>query len=686
MIHAILNGDLSHALETLLAVSVLILVVLMLRRAVSRQFGAGIVYLLWAIPVVRFFMPPMTTPVSFLNLDLGGLAPAATTTTEHVTSRMSTAINSVSVEGTVSVVTPASPASLPTAAPAVIDGSAFPVDLLTLALMIGVAVWVAGALYFAARSLITHYQFMKTVEREAMPVSARMADVAADLAAETGLRRPPRVVASLISRGPFVTGLLRPVVVMPAWFEDDYTRSEARAALAHEMMHVRRGDLWALQVSELFVAALWFNPLAYIARNAFRTDQEAACDADVLSRCQTSPHAYGSTLVKAARLHLPEPVLADARLPLTHALKERLTRMSYPAPSSRRRMIGFGAALLFGVSTLAITSSVAVAGEPKDKDVHEFRIETDGLWISDGDSDRQIVLLSDPMSKVMPIDPHPPELAELESKIAADSAELSKVYAIDVARDMTNDPDFQEITRLSVELALMGSELGEEAANESLKMSFSGMSEDEIEAWSNAFEARMEAKSAELEARAAEMEAKMELHGARLEARFDDQSRMDADAERKVAIIEKRIERHSADIERIMNERFGPEFEARIEAQADLVEELVSACEDAELSTGETRIIERKDADGEAVRLACVEGDRANLKATAALAAVDSYPGITEAEKAAFKAASEGQKRKHVMVFRSDGDGDMMDPPAAPETPETPATPKTPETPKTPKK
>lgn len=77
MIHAILNGDLGHALETLFAVSILILVVLMLRRAVSRQFGAGIVYLLWAIPVARFFLPPLPTPVSILNLELGALAPSA---------------------------------------------------------------------------------------------------------------------------------------------------------------------------------------------------------------------------------------------------------------------------------------------------------------------------------------------------------------------------------------------------------------------------------------------------------------------------------------------------------------------------------------------------------------------------------------------------------------------------------
>lgn len=665
MIHAILTGDFSHALETLLAVSVLILVVLMLRRIVSRQFGAGVVYLLWAIPVARFFLPPLTTPISFLNFDLGvqgltaGPESGAHITVPDMPADMGTMDAALAAPAPV----PADFAAVPD--PALIDASALPLDLLAIGLMAGVAAWVAGAVYFAARSMIAHRQFMQTVEREAMPLSPRMAGLAAQLAAETGLRRPPRIVASLISRGPFVTGMLRPVVVMPAWFENDYTPAEARAALAHELMHVRRGDLWALQASELFVAALWFNPLAYIARNAFRTDQEAACDADVLSRCQTSPHAYGATLVKAARLHLPEPVLAVARLPLTHALKERLTRMSYPAPSARRRMIGFGAALLFGASTLAITASVAAASEPETTGTHEFRIETDGLWLSQEDSDRQIVLLGDPMAKMMPMPETPAEVTTLQAQITADVSEMTGPEVLGAALDMTQDPDFIEITRLSTELAGLGASLGVASAMESLSMDFSNMTEEEIEAWAADFETRMESRAADIEARAADMEYRMEIHSNRLD------ERMNAETEARVLAFEHRIEANAAEIERIVDERFGPEFEARVEAQAQVIEDLVGACETADLSAGETRIIERKDADGEAVRLACVEGDRARLKAAETLAAVERHPGITAAETAAFKAASEGAKRKQVMIFRTDA----SEPPETPVPPEPAAPP-----------
>ena len=662
MIHAILTRDFGHALETLLAVSILILVVLMLRRAVSRQFGAGVVYMLWAIPVARFFLPPMPTPVSILNLELGALAPAAepaVTVAAETAAQPHTAALAVRPHG--GEWTPAQV----TAEPALLDTASLTDDLIAIGLIALISAWAAGALIFAVRSIFAHISFMKLVDREAMPVSARMQDLAERIAGEAGLKRTPRIVASLISRGPFVTGLFRPVIVMPAWFEDDYTPAEARAALAHEFMHVRRGDLWALQASELFVAAMWFNPLAYIARNAFRTDQEAACDADVLARCQTSPHAYGSTLVKAAKLHLPEPAYAAGRLPLTHALKERLTRMTYPAPSSQRRMIGFGAALLFGVSTLAVTASVAAAAEPKEKEAKEIRIESNTLWIDGESTDRQIVMLSDPMAKVIPHPPMPPEVDELQRQIDADVAELTGPEMMGLFMGFAEGEDFAEITRMSTELAIMGAELGALGASEALRIDFDSMTEEEIEAWEEDFEARMEAKAAAIEARAADMEKRIERHTIKIDARTE------AEVEKKMAVIERRIEANADKIEKIVEERFGPEFEARVEAQAKVMEALIEDCQKKQIADGETAIIERKDVDGDTVRLACVKGDRTALKSEKALAYVGNYPGITEEEKAAFRAAAGGSKRKNVFVFRNDEKHETLVSPVTPETPVT---------------
>jgi hypothetical protein len=339
--------------------------------------------------------------------------------------------------------------------------------------------------------------------------------------------------------------------------------------------------------------------------------------------------------------------------------------MTYPAPSSRRRMIGFGAACLFGVSTLAITASVAAAAEPGDKDSKEIRIESDSLLISGDATDRQIVLLGDPMAKVLPVPDEPPEVAELTRQIELDVAELTGPDVLGPIIAFHEGEDWEELAALGEELGQLHAGMYDETIEETV-MEKDGKrvvkrvivgGKDMTPEQREAFEAKIEAKAAALEAKMAAREAAIGDHEKAIE--------------HKMERIEKRIEANSEEIERIMEERFGADFEAKVEAQAELIEYLVESCEDAELNKGETRIIERADTQGEVFRLACIEGDRANLKAAATLAAVDSHPGITAAEKAAFKAAAEGQKRKHVMVIRGDK-SEMAEPPAPPAPPEAP--------------
>ena len=277
--------DATSALQTLLAVSVLMAIVLVARRPVARHFGAGVAYALWAIPVARLVLPPLQIPVSLMPLlhlpetahEAAGPNGAAAFVT--VTDRSAPVMS----------LTPPAPAAgirpdpLPDSLPEGLTSPQWLADTALAVLLPGLFVlWAGGALFFFGRSLWRQREFMQTVKREAIAVSPRLERIAQQVGRQVGLKRLPVIASSFISSGPLVTGLARPVVLLPAWFETDYDDVQQRAALAHELTHVRRGDLWALQIAELFVACLWFNPLAYYAHRAFRTDQEAACDADVL--------------------------------------------------------------------------------------------------------------------------------------------------------------------------------------------------------------------------------------------------------------------------------------------------------------------------------------------------------------------------------------------------------------------
>ncbi|MCA8901452.1 MAG: hypothetical protein KDA53_09395 [Hyphomonas sp.] len=646
MIGAALFHDANSALQTLIAVTVLLALVMVARKYVARHFGAGVAYALWLIPVLRLVLPPLKGPLSvmpFLHLPAASRQPAE--------APMTLTVDPVAAEGSgldaFYLAPPAADAVPAAPLPVVLSEATGPADsaweaIGGYAVPVLFAIWAGGAILMLGLSLWRHHDFMQTVKREAVRVSPRLDRIAADVGARVGLKRLPVIASSFISSGPLVTGLIRPVVLLPAWFETDYDDVQQRAALAHELSHVRRGDLWALQVSEIFVALMWFNPLAYAARRAFRTDQEAACDADVLRSGTASPHAYGATLIKAVRSASQERLHAAAGLPLTHALKERLSRMTHPTPTRTRRVTGFAAASVLGLGALFGTASVtANAGEPDRKvritGTHDHTLVIDGEEIKD----RQIVILGEPFAE-----------AELSAEDQAEIDRLASAMAEEGARIAERSADIAALGAKFALTAEESAELSDIMAGMSDMPLFEGlpfdmnfdfafdetMSEEELEA----FEEELERKSDEFEAR---MEAwgetfgeRMEAWGERVEARAEAwEANFEPEFEFEMDEFEARMEAHADELERLMEDRFGDDFEDRIEAKADAIEEMAEECRDLDLAEGESRIISRNVEPGTDVKIVCVEGEgRGVLRSADVSRTVRSSSALTEEEKASF--------------------------------------------------
>jgi beta-lactamase regulating signal transducer with metallopeptidase domain len=96
---------------------------------------------------------------------------------------------------------------------------------------------------------------------------------------------------------PYVWGLLRGDVYVPADFGADNNREHVRQVLAHELCHVRRFDAG---VNILQVAAgilFWFHPLIWVANSMIRKERERCCDEAVIARLGTSPRSYSKAIV-----------------------------------------------------------------------------------------------------------------------------------------------------------------------------------------------------------------------------------------------------------------------------------------------------------------------------------------------------------------------------------------------------
>ncbi|MFT5774935.1 MAG: beta-lactamase regulating signal transducer with metallopeptidase domain [Hyphomonas sp.] len=246
MITEFLMPDLRSVIEMVLAVSVLILLVLLARKPIAREFGPGIAYALWLVPLARLLLPPLPTSMSWVSLL--GLAPSAALADVAIESPVLPSDMPLFFGAPIAALAPEAGAvrtvfvghGAPMDAPAVdvLTGVGMGTALVTTVL----GVWLIGGLVVLARNMAAQHSFMTVVQRERTPASSHLQTIADQVARQVGLPRTPQIATSLISNGPLVTGLFRPIVLLPAWFEADYDDAQQRAALAHELTHVKRGD------------------------------------------------------------------------------------------------------------------------------------------------------------------------------------------------------------------------------------------------------------------------------------------------------------------------------------------------------------------------------------------------------------------------------------------------------------
>ncbi|MCL1914971.1 MAG: peptidase M56 BlaR1 [Eubacteriaceae bacterium] len=79
---------------------------------------------------------------------------------------------------------------------------------------------------------------------------------------------------------PAVYGIIKPKIVLPA----NIAGADLDYILRHECAHIRRHDnLWRV-IAVITACVHWFNPLIWIFLKCFFTDMELACDADVLKK------------------------------------------------------------------------------------------------------------------------------------------------------------------------------------------------------------------------------------------------------------------------------------------------------------------------------------------------------------------------------------------------------------------
>jgi len=209
-----------EAILTTFAVGLLVVLVLMIRKPFAMRFGAKAAYLLWALPLARFVMPPLPG-----NWSLAGLlgfnrpAPVEETAASHEFTWAPTneITANIAVDSEIAAVLAENPITpFPdAAAPVAATGTSLPEAILAQAPLILTSVWLAGMVLWLGRSLYQQRQFLSLIEADSEPAEAATVAETTRIAKQLGMKRVPEVRASLLCSGPLVTGLSKPVILLP---------------------------------------------------------------------------------------------------------------------------------------------------------------------------------------------------------------------------------------------------------------------------------------------------------------------------------------------------------------------------------------------------------------------------------------------------------------------------------------
>jgi type II secretory pathway component GspD/PulD (secretin)/beta-lactamase regulating signal transducer with metallopeptidase domain len=161
------------------------------------------------------------------------------------------------------------------------------------------------------------------------------------------LPRPVRLRLTDHPQSPAVCGLFRPVILLPRSLAEHLPPSQLRAVLLHELLHLRRGDVWVNCAQALLQIAYWWHPLLWLANARIRRLREEAVDDAVMLALKDDAETYAPTLLEVAKLALHRPLASLGLVGILESrssLRQRIERlMDFHPP--RRAGLTLGSAL-----------------------------------------------------------------------------------------------------------------------------------------------------------------------------------------------------------------------------------------------------------------------------------------------------------------------------------------------------
>jgi len=164
------------------------------------------------------------------------------------------------------------------------------------------------------------------------------------------------VLQSTQVRTPMATGLISPIILMPAELATQLSETELEPIVLHEVAHIERRDLWFSLFQETLAIIFWWSPVMRWQNRQIHISRELACDFRAARKLSNSKR-YAQSLVDCAQLMLSQHrnLLAMGLFSKKSELNYRVTEVLKIKSNKMTKTITSAAACL-------ILTGISVAG------------------------------------------------------------------------------------------------------------------------------------------------------------------------------------------------------------------------------------------------------------------------------------------------------------------------------------
>ena len=163
-------------------------------------------------------------------------------------------------------------------------------------------IWFLGAMVFAGWHFYCYRRFSKRLLENSIPIPE---DTAAALLssrkAALGVHGDVKLMLNHKITSPMLVGLRRPMILLPT---SSILETDLKLILTHELMHLKRKDLWVKVLALIAGTLHWFNPFVHVLRKDVSIWGELSCDEALASEMSHEERKhYGEAILNTLDNH-----------------------------------------------------------------------------------------------------------------------------------------------------------------------------------------------------------------------------------------------------------------------------------------------------------------------------------------------------------------------------------------------